>query len=77
MPAEPRIEERPDAADSGRTHQRRYLAPDADSPAQSKALVRRYYEEMWNRWDFALAAKLVSEEVAFRGSLGISVYCPG
>jgi steroid delta-isomerase-like uncharacterized protein len=72
--AEQLIEERPDAADPGRTHQRRYLAPDADSPAQNKALVRRYYEEMWNRWDFALADKLVSEEVAFRGSLGITVH---
>jgi steroid delta-isomerase-like uncharacterized protein len=63
------IEERPDAADPGRTHQRRYLG----SPAQNKALVRQYYEAMWNRWDFTLADALIDEDVAFRGSLGIAV----
>ena len=39
----------------------------------NKLLVRRYYDEMWNRWDFALADDLVAEGVAFRGSLGQSV----
>jgi steroid delta-isomerase-like uncharacterized protein len=36
----------------------------------NKLLVRRYYTEMWNRWDFALADELIAEGVAFRGSLG-------
>ena len=39
----------------------------------NKLLVRRYYDEMWNRWDFALTDELVVEGVAFRGSLGQSV----
>jgi steroid delta-isomerase-like uncharacterized protein len=86
VPAEELIEERPDTADSGRTHQRRYLAsagsfgpgrclPEAvpTSLARNKAVVRRYYEAMWNRWDCALADELLGEAVAFRGSLGVSV----
>ena len=86
VPAEELIEERPDPADPARTQQRRYLAsigsstpgrglPEAvsASSAQNKALVRRYYEDMWNRWDFALADELVSEGFQFRGSLSIDV----
>lgn len=38
-----------------------------------KDLVRRYYEALWNRWDFALADELIAESILFRGSLGITV----
>ena len=37
---------------------------------QNKSLVRRYYEEMWNRWNFALANELLADDISFRGSLG-------
>jgi hypothetical protein len=36
---------------------------------EDKLLVRRYYEAMWNRLDFARADEPVTERVAFRGSL--------
>ena len=43
-------------------------------PAEhNQALVRRYYEELWNRWDLPLADKLIDAAIAFRGSLGVSV----
>jgi len=37
---------------------------------QNKILVRRYYEEMWNRWNFTLANELLEDDISFRGSLG-------
>jgi steroid delta-isomerase-like uncharacterized protein len=43
------------------------------SPQQNKLLIRRYYDELWNRWDFALADALIAEDFVFRGSLGVSV----
>ena len=38
-----------------------------------KALVRCYYVEMWNQWDFELADELIAESITFRGSLGVNV----
>jgi len=42
--------------------------------AHNKALIRKYYEELWNRWNFAAAEELIDEEISFRGSLGSSVH---
>lgn len=36
----------------------------------NKALVRRYYDDFWNRWQFGLADELIDQNVRFRGSLG-------
>ena len=36
----------------------------------NKLLIRRYYDEMWNPWNFAVARELLAENIVFRGSLG-------
>ena len=33
-------------------------------------LVRRFYEDLWNRWDDEAVDELLDEHFAFRGSLG-------
>ena len=33
-------------------------------------LVERFYENLWNRWDFDCASDIVAEDISFRGSLG-------
>jgi len=38
---------------------------------RNKALVRRYYEHLWNRWDLTLTDELLSPNLKFRGSLGL------
>lgn len=38
-----------------------------------KTLIRRYYEELWNRWRLELAEALLAPDVRFRGSLAVEV----
>lgn len=37
---------------------------------ENKALVQRFYDELWNRWQLDLADEIVSDDLHFRGSLG-------
>jgi steroid delta-isomerase-like uncharacterized protein len=36
----------------------------------NKALIRRYYDELWNAWKFELAEEFIDQDFRFRGSLG-------
>jgi predicted ester cyclase len=42
---------------------------------ENKAVVRRFYSELWNRWQFGIADEIVSPTIQFRGSLGVA--CTG
>jgi|ERR1700692_2339209 hypothetical protein len=44
------------------------------SQQANKNLVARYYDEMWNNWNFALVDKLLAKEISFRGSLGTETH---
>jgi steroid delta-isomerase-like uncharacterized protein len=37
------------------------------------AIVERFYHELWNRWDLAVADEIIAEDVRFRGSLGVTL----
>ncbi len=38
-----------------------------------KALVRRYYSEVWNKWSLPALEELISPDITFRGSIGTAV----
>jgi len=37
----------------------------------SKALVRRFYEDLWNRRDYSAIGEILTPDIAFHGSLDI------
>lgn len=39
----------------------------------NEAVVRRFYEELWNEWRLDVAEEVVSNGIRFRGSLGTTV----
>jgi steroid delta-isomerase-like uncharacterized protein len=41
-----------------------------DPLEQNKNLVRRFFDEMWNPWNFAKADELLAPDIIFRGTLG-------
>jgi steroid delta-isomerase-like uncharacterized protein len=40
------------------------------STEENEAVVRRFYDELWNSWELEVADEIVSETIDFRGSLG-------
>lgn len=42
-----------------------------DDPLElNKAIIRRFFDEMWNPWNFAKADELLAPEIVFKGTLG-------
>jgi SnoaL-like domain len=39
-------------------------------PEGNEGVVKRFYHELWNRWDMDVADALLAEDVRFRGTLG-------
>jgi steroid delta-isomerase-like uncharacterized protein len=39
---------------------------------ENRALVRRYYDELWNQWKLELVEELLAEDFRFRGSVGVT-----
>jgi steroid delta-isomerase-like uncharacterized protein len=37
---------------------------------ENKAVIERFYGELWNRWQLRIAGEIVSDTIRFRGSLG-------
>ena len=44
---------------------------------ENKALIVRFYEEMWNKWDLAVADEIIAPDITFRGSLAVTVQARG
>ncbi len=35
-----------------------------------KKIVRRFYEELWNKWNYAIIGEILTPDIGFHGSLG-------
>jgi steroid delta-isomerase-like uncharacterized protein len=46
------------------------IVPLDDPLEQNKDLIRRFFDEMWNPWNFAKADELLAPDITFRGTLG-------
>lgn len=44
------------------------------SVEDNKNLVRRYYDELWNKWNLDAAEELIPPDISFRGSLAVTVH---
>ena len=40
---------------------------------ENKAIIHRYYAYIWNSWDSSAVDDLISPDIVFRGSLGLTV----
>lgn len=47
--------------------------PETSASERAKSLVRRYYSDLWNKWDFSSADEVLADDIVFRGSLNVSV----
>lgn len=36
-----------------------------------KKMVRRFYEELWNKWNYGIIGEFLTPDVGFHGSLGL------
>lgn len=43
---------------------------DSSEEERNGAVIRRFYDELWNDWQIGVAGEIVSESLRFRGSLG-------
>jgi steroid delta-isomerase-like uncharacterized protein len=48
------------------------VAPLDSVEDKNKVLIRRYYQEMWNPWNFDAAGEILADEIIFHGSLGVA-----
>lgn len=43
------------------------------SAERNRAVIRRFYDELWNQWNLDVANEIVVPDVRFRGSLGTTL----